>query len=219
MRCKNESKQNTAMSQSSHWKPNTWELFWKGWECSHLSQPFLLPLVALLFFFLFSLPLALREKEEKDFFSGMVALLLSWQLLFNHLRKSQGPNTSSPWFPRLLSQRLWSDSISNVLPLQKHSWEQCSSLDIQSRMSVSCQKSSPIILTWHLPSAVYSLALKFLLHKFKHVCFPLRQSPLVICAAVCSFGEQPSDLQSVSGPPAPCLSGPWRQIQCLCLRL
>lgn len=155
----------------------------------------------------------------------MVALLLSWQLLFDHLRKSQDPNTSfrdpntSPWFPRLLLQRLWSDSISNVLLLHKHSWEQCTSLNIQSRKSVSCQKSSPIILTRHLPSAVYSSGLKFLLHKFKHVCFPLRQSPLVICAAVCSFGEQPSHLQSVSGPPAPCLSGTGRQIQCLCLRL
>lgn len=183
--------QNTAMSQSSHWKPNTWELFWKGWERSHLSQPFLLPLVALPFFCSFSLPLALKEKEEKDFFffPGMVALLLSWQLLFDHLRKSQGPNTSSPWFPRLLSQRLWSDSISNVLLLHKHSWEQCTSLDIQSRKSVSCQKSSPIILSRHLPSAVSSLALKFLLHKFKHVCFPQKTKPschLWLCVVLAS---------------------------------
>lgn len=137
-----------------------------------------------LFLFIQS-PISTQRKGGKDFFfSGMVALLLSWQLLFDHLRKSQGPNTSSPWFPRLLSQRLWSDSISNVLLLHKHSWEQCTSLDIQSRKSVSCQKSSPIILSRHLPSAVSSLALKFLLHKFKHVCFPLRQSLLVICGCV-----------------------------------
>lgn len=119
----------------------------------------------------------------------MVALLLSWQLLFDHLRKSQGPNTSSPWFPRLLSQRLWSDSISNVLLLHKHSWEQCTSLDIQSRKSVSCQKSSPIILSRHLPSAVSSLALKFLLHKFKHVCFPQKTKPschLWLCVVLAS---------------------------------
>lgn len=98
------------------------------------------------------------------FFSGMVALLLFWQLLFNHLRKSQGPNTSSPRFPGLLLQRLWSDSISNVLPLHKHSWEQCTSLDLQSSNSVSCQNPGPIILSRRLLSAVYWFS-------FKNSCF------------------------------------------------